>query len=363
MTERRHHRRPHRRPRWDAAALRRFAAALLEAGGMPPEKAAVVAEVLVEGDLMGHDTHGLAHLPPYLDALASGDMQVEGEPEILAATPVAETWDGRKLPGPWLVRRAAGTAADRAARSGLAAVAIRRSHHIGCLAAYLPPVVERGQMLLVLSSDPATAAVAPWGGTRRLITPNPIAAGWPGPEGPVMLDVSMSVTTIAMANRRRAEGRPFDHPALLDAAGRPTADPAAYAADPPGSLMPLGGPGAGHKGFALGLLVEALTSGLAGHGRADRPTGWGASVLILVLDPAHFGGRAAFAREAAWMAAAVHANPPVPGGEAPRLPGERAWALRREALAKGVPLHPSLPPLLAARGEAAGIAFPPPISD
>ena len=58
--------------RYDAAALRRLAAALFEAGGMEAEKAATVAELLVEGDLLGHDTHGLAQLGPYLDALASG---------------------------------------------------------------------------------------------------------------------------------------------------------------------------------------------------------------------------------------------------------------------------------------------------
>ncbi len=346
-------------PRWDAAALRGFAAALLQAGGMGAEKADAVAEVLVEGDLMGHDTHGLAHLAPYLDALAAGDMRGEGEPAVLSATPVAETWDGGKLPGPWLVRRAADLASERAAGFGLSAVAIRRSHHIGCLAAYLPRVAARGQVLLLLSSDPAIASVAPPGGTRRLITPNPIAAGWPGPDGPVMVDVSTSVTTNAMAARRRAEGRPFPYPALLDAEGRPTGDPEAFFADPAGTLLLLGGPAAGHKGFALGLLVEALTNALSGHGRADAPTGWGASVLLLVLDPARFGGREAFLGETGWMAAAARANPPVPGGEAPRLPGERAWARRAEALARGVPLHPSIPPVLEARGRAAGIAPPP----
>ncbi|MBV1799028.1 Ldh family oxidoreductase [Siccirubricoccus sp. G192] len=347
--------------RHDAAALRRFAALLFERGGMEGEKAATVAEVLVEGDLLGHDTHGLALLPPYLDALASGDMLGRGAPEVLTGTPVVETWDGRKLPGPWLVRRAADLAAERAASFGLAAVAIRRCHHIGCLAVYLPRVVERGQVLLVFSSDPATGSVAPWGGTRRLFTPNPIAAGWPSPDGPVMLDVSMSITTNAMTARRRAEGGRFPADALLDAEGRPTSDPEAFFTSPAGSLLPLGGMAAGHKGSALGLMVEALTSALVGHGRADAPGGWGASVLVLVLDPARFGGTEAFLRETGWMAAAVHANPPPPGAPPPRLPGERAWQRRAAALAEGVALHPSLPPLLAERGALAGIAMPAPL--
>jgi L-lactate dehydrogenase len=115
---------------------------------------------------------------------------------------------------------------------------------------------------------------------------------------------------------------------------------------------------AGHKGFGLGLLVEALTSGLAGHGRADAPTGWGANVLVLVIDPARFGGTAAFLRESAWIAEAVHANPPAAGGQAPRLPGERAWQRRTQALAEGVALHPTIPPALAARAAAAGLPMP-----
>jgi L-lactate dehydrogenase len=350
-------------PRWDAATLRAFAAALFERGGMEEEKAEVVADVLVEGDLMGHDTHGLALLAPYLDGLASGDMKGEGRPTVLTATPVAETWEGDKLPGPWLVRRAADLASERALTFGLAAVSIRRAHHIACLAAYLPCIVERGQVLLVFSSDPGTASVAPWGGTRRIITPNPIAAGWPSPAGPVMIDVSMSITTNGMTGRRRAEGTRFPFDALLDAEGNPTDDPNAFFTEPGGTLLPLGGMAAGHKGFGLGLMVEALTSALGGYGRADPPAGWGASVLVMVIDPARFGGTEAFLRETGWMAEAVRSNPPVKGGPAPRLPGERAWQRRAQALAEGVALHPSIPPVLASRAAAAGIAPPAPIAE
>jgi L-lactate dehydrogenase len=344
--------------RHDAADLLRFATAAFVAAGLNAERAAAVAEVLVEGDLMGHDTHGLALLSGYLDALASGDMQAAGDPEVLSATPVVQAWHGRKLPGPWLVRRAITFAQQAAQVFGIGAVSIAQSHHIACLAAYGPPVAAAGQMLLLTCSDPATASVAPWGGTRRTHTPNPLAAAWPTPGGPVLVDVSMSITTNGMTGRRRAEGRPFDHEWLLDGAGNPTRDPNAFWADPPGTLLPLGGLEAGHKGFALGLLVEALTSGLAGVGRAEAPTGWGASVLVLVLDPAKFGGAEAFLRESGWMAEAVRSNPPRPGMGAPRMPGALAMTKREKALAEGVALHPSVPPALAKLAERYGIAPP-----
>jgi L-lactate dehydrogenase len=256
------------------------------------------------------------------------------------------------------VRRAIAVAERAAATFGLGAVAISRSHHIGCLAAYGPPVAAAGRMLVLTCSDPATASVAPWGGTRRVITPNPLAAAWPTPDGPVVLDVSMSITTNGMTARRRAEGTRFPGPFLLDGQGQPTDDPNAFWADPPGTLMPLGGVEAGHKGFALGLLVEALTSGLAGHGRAEAPTGWGASVLVLVIDPARFGGAERFLAESGFMADAVRGNPPRPGFDAARLPGDGAMARRARALAEGLALHPAIPPALVRLAERYGLAPP-----
>jgi L-lactate dehydrogenase len=344
--------------RRDVAALLRFAIACCRAAGLPDDKARDVAEVLLEGDLMGHDTHGLALLTPYLDALTSGDMAAEGEPDVVSATPVVQSWNGRKLPGPWLVRRAVAAAEGAATQFGIGAVAIAQSHHIAALAAYGPAVAAKGLMLVLSCSDPATASVAPWGGTRRVITPNPLAAAWPTPDGPVILDVSMSITTNGMTARRRAEGTRFPGQWLLDGQGRPTDDPNAFWGDPPGTLLPLGGVEAGHKGFALGLLVEALTSGLSGVGRATQPTGWGASVFVLVLDPAKFGGAERFLAESGWMAEAVRSNPPRPGFDAARLPGDGAMARRAKALAEGVALHPAIPPALAKLAARYGLPMP-----
>jgi L-lactate dehydrogenase len=288
-------------------------------------------------------------------------MRGSGDPEVVARTSVVETWEGARLPGPWLTRRAADLAASRAAEAGIAAVSIRRATHIGCLAAYLRPVAERGLLFVLGCSDPSTASVAPYGGTKRIFTPNPLAAAWPAPGGPVMLDVSMSITTNGMTARKRDAGENFGHPVLLDGAGRATPDPAVFFADPPGSLLPLGGVEAGHKGFALGLLIEALTSALSGWGRHDGDAEWGANVFVLVIDPRRFGGLPAFEGETAWMAEAVRTNPPIPGGAPPRLPGERGLQRRAEQLAHGVALHPSIPPMLAARAERLGVAMPRPI--
>ena len=129
---------------------------------------------------------------------------------------------------------------------------------------------------------------------------------------------------------------------------------------PKGTLLPLGGLEAGHKGFALALLVEALTGALAGHGRADPSEGWGATVFVQVFDPAHFGGRDAFLRQMDWLVDACHRATPRPDGAPVRMPGERALARYREQSAHGVALHPTIMPALAPWARKLGVTMPGP---
>jgi L-lactate dehydrogenase len=342
-----------------AAVLTAYATALLAAAGLDREKAEAVAEILVEGDLLGHTTHGLQLLAPYLADLEKGGMTKDGEPRVLADFPAALTWDGRRLPGPWLVRRALAQASERARRNGACTVVIRRSHHLACLAAYLRPVAEQGLMVLLTCSDPCTGGVAPHGGRRSVYTPDPIAAAWPTGGDPVILDVSMSITTNGLTKRLQAEGGRFPGLWAIDGEGRPTDDPAALKGEQPGALLPMGGVDHGHKGFALGLLVEALTSGLGGHGRADPEEGWSANVYLQVSDPALFGGRDDFIRQTTWLADACRATPPRPGFDRVRLPGEAGLRRRAAQLADGVQLYPGILPALAPWAKKFGVVPPP----
>lgn len=349
------------RARYDARALIAFARALTDQAGLNPTIGQAVAEVLVEGDLLGHDTHGLHLLAGYLRELDAGTMTRNGPMTIVSERSVVATWDGLRLPGPWLVREAINWAMPRAREHGQASVAIRRSHHIACLAAYLEAPARAGLMVMVASSDPAVASVAPHGGTAAVFTPNPLAVGFPTDRDPVMIDISASITTNGMSARLRDAGATGEHAWWLDATGLPTNDPAVLFTNPPGTILPLGGLDAGHKGYGLALTVEALTGGLAGHGRADPSEGWGATVYVQVIDPAAFGGQDSFSRQMGHIAAACRASPPRTPGEPVRLPGERGLARKAAQLSQGVALHPSIMPALAARASQAGIKTPSPI--
>jgi L-lactate dehydrogenase len=317
------------------AALSGFAAALFEAAGMEREKAESVGRILVLTDMMGRRTHGLAQCGNYLEEVAKGGMATTGQPEVLRDTGPTVVWDGGYRPGLWLVEQAMALGFERLAAHGTFTLAMRRSHHIGCLAALAKQATDRGLFVMLASSGPHSRIVAPFGGREALFSPNPFAVGFPTGAAPVLVDISASITTVSMTRQKAAAGEMFEHPWLLDAAGHPTRDPNAMG-NGGGSLMLLGGEEAGHKGFGLALMVEALTQGLAGHGRRDAPGRWGASVYLQLLDPEAFAGREAFVAQMDFLAEACRANAPVDPERPVRLPGEQASRLIAQAEREGL---------------------------
>ncbi|MFX4219552.1 MAG: Ldh family oxidoreductase [Thalassobaculum sp.] len=348
--------------RYAADALVAYAEALFAAAGLEAEKAALVAPLMVEADLMGHTTHGLQLVPPYLAALADGSMTASGHPDVLSDRGPVVAWDGRRLSGVWLTATAVDLAVERARQYGTCTVSIRRAHHIACLAAFLERATSHGMMITLTCSDPSVASVAPYGGTRAVYTPDPLAVGIPTSGDPILVDISASITTNGLTGRLYKEGRTLDHDWLIDAAGHPSRDPAVLFTDPPGTILPVGGLDHGHKGYGLALTVEALTQALAGHGRADPAEGWGAGVWVQVQDPTAFSGTDAFARQTDTLAELCRSNPPRPGVEKVRLPGDGAMARKRTALAEGVELYPGIVDALAEWAGKLDVTPPAPVS-
>ncbi|MGO1345000.1 Ldh family oxidoreductase, partial [Chromohalobacter japonicus] len=155
---------------------------------------------------------------------------------------------------------------------------------------------------------------------------------------PMLIDVSMSSITNGTVNKTRAAGGKLAHPAILTNQGTVSDDPEDFFTTPPGSILPLGGQAFGHKGFALGLMVEALTSGLGGFGRKDAPTQWGASATVMVIDPARFGGIDAFAEETDFLTRRCLESERADPDVAVRLPGQSGLAKRQQYLREGIPL-------------------------
>jgi LDH2 family malate/lactate/ureidoglycolate dehydrogenase len=348
--------------RYKVSDLEAFACTLLERAGLSRERGAAVAQTLVDADLMGHTTHGLQLLESYLREIEKGTMTLSGDPETIADRGAAVVWDGHYLPGPWLVTKAMDLALARIKEHPVVTAVIRRSHHIGCLATYLPRATELGLVCLLMSSDPAVATVAPHGGIAGRYTPAPIAAGIPTDGDPILIDMTVASTSNGLTQRLHKLGRRLPGPWVIDHEGRAGDDPVVLFGDNPGAILPLGGMDLGYKGFALGLLLEALTVALGGFGRADGPTQWGAGVFLQVIDPEAFSGLKRFKLETGWLAEACR-NTPVRQGDPPvRLPGEKALARRAVQTVAGVELYPTILPELEPWARKLGVPMPTPMT-
>ena len=345
--------------RYAVDPLMKFGHDLLVAGGMEDDKAEAVSRLLLLSDMLGRPTHGIALVPLYVEQLEKGLMEGNGEPECLTDKGATIVWDGRYLPGPWLVEHALNTAFKRLPEHGVVTFSIRRSHHIACLAALVKQATDRGHIAILATSDPAFGFVAPYGGREPLLTPNPFAIGYPSRPTPVLVDISSSITTVALTRRKAVEGVEFERPWLIDGAGKPTTDPRVLEqTEPRGSLLLLGGLEYGHKGFGLALMVEALTQGLSGFGRKDTEKRWGGCVFLQVLDPEAFAGRDAFLEQMEHLSERCHANAPIDPGAPVRMPGEQAERNIEAARAQGVALSEQTVQRLAETGRRLGLRMP-----
>tara|TARA_R110002051_G_C8769269_1_gene503233 strand:+ start:3179 stop:4258 length:1080 start_codon:yes stop_codon:yes gene_type:complete len=340
--------------------LEHFICSVFVAAGLRVDLAADVTEVLIEADMMGHSTHGLALVPMYLDSLESGGMAKDGEIEVLADMGACATWTCNRLPGATVTKRAMSLGIERARTFGCSTVSFTDSYHMGALAVYLVAATQQGMMAVLSSSTLSSDGVAPFGGTVGVMTPNPIAAGIPTSGDPILLDISASITTRNKSLQYAAAGKRFPGQWVMDAAGIPSDDPNVLLEG--GTMLPIGGLDHGHKGYALGLMVEALTQGFSGIGRANEQTGTYTTGFLQVFDPQAFSGKDAFTRTTDHLVKLCQNNPPREGVDKVRVPGENAMNLRRAAVESGVYLSGQTMQGLEDAAEQTGVKLPDPVA-
>lgn len=310
--------------------------------GLAPERSEIMARTLIISDLMGHTTHGLQLLHPYLNQLKDDQMTKSGDPETISDFGSSVTWNGRHLPGPVLVEMGIDLGLERLKEHPVFTLAIQNSHHIACLAAYLERVTDLGKIIILGSSDPGNKTVAPFGGTTGVYSPDPLSYGIPTKGEPILFDSSASTLANGQIMQRHAHGQMLDGAWLMRADGSLSDDPAAFFEDPPATILPVGGLTLGFKGFGYGILMEALTNGLGGAGRRKPAGRWSASVFLQLIDPAKFGGTEVFLTEMQHLVDACHVSAPHPQFGKVRMPGERALALKKKQMTEGILLHPEV---------------------
>ena len=315
--------------------LIKFCTSIFKKLGMDDEKAKDTSEILVEADMMGHSTHGVRLLPLYIKDIEAGNMKASGNQITLNDTGSCITIDGDNLPGIWLTKQGLKLSSERAKIYGVSTILIKNSHHNGALAAYLLPIVAKGLVPMIKCSVTSSATVAPFGGTKALLTPDPMALAFPTNGEPVIIDISASITTNNMIADKIVKNEMFDFNCLLTKDGIPTNDPKEVFENN-GTVMPLGGLEYGHKGFGLALGIEALSQGLSGSGRSRKLKTMNLSIYIQVIDPDAFAGLDAFKNEMSFLYNECINNPPIDKNKKVRMPGQNALFRRKKAIENGI---------------------------
>ena len=309
-----------------ASTARRIVVQVLEAYGSAPENAAVVADHLVTSDLSGVRSHGFIRLPQYVAEILNGETDPVGRPVRRSAGPGRTELDAARSFGQVAGVEAADLAEAAAKATGLGLVTVHEAGHTGRIGAYAEQLGERGCLAVVVCSGARMGhRVAPFGGREARLATNPIAFGIPSSSDPIVGDFSTAVAPEGVIRVLRNLGMPAPDGTLLGPDGLPTTDPSVLYEDPPGTILPLGGMQLGHRGFGLGLLVEALATLLARDETDDEQRkGSNLAVLAISVD-AEFASRTDRLIEYARSAEPIDPAVPV------MLPGEREYRMRRQS--------------------------------
>ncbi len=346
---------------YDYKELLQFAQKLGACAGLSSDMSTVQAAVLLEADLMGHSTHGLNLLPGFLKDIEGGAIKTSGTPASVSDKGSTFVWDGDSLLGTWLMMHAIEEAQKRIREHPVVTAVIKRSGHIAALGAYLRKATDAGLVMLLMTTNPLMRTVVPAGGVDPILAPNPIAFGYPTEGEPILIDISTSAVANGWVRRWATEKKRLPEKWLQDSKGQLTDDPSALFGPPPGALLPLGGIELGHKGFALGLIVEALTGGLSGVGHTGEPKEAGNLVFFQLLDPNAFSGLSVFKKDSSLLANACRSSRSRNPVHKVRMPGDGANSLRREQLASGVRLYPSIMPALKTWANKLNVPVPSPL--
>jgi len=244
-----------------AAELRALTSRIFAAGGCSAEEADRIAWHLVEANLVGHDSHGVIRIKPYMEWLRAGLVIPNQTAKVLFQNDVLAVVDGRSGFGQTIGEQAVQLGLDKSARHGVAVIALRHAGHLGRIGDWPEMAARAGKLSLhFVNTSGKGLLVAPFGGIERRMSANPIAAGVPI-EGrdPIVLDISCC--TIAEGKIKVAfnKGIPLPEGCVIDSQGQPSTDPKAFYEEP-GAILPFGG----HKGYGLGIIAEMLAGALTG---------------------------------------------------------------------------------------------------
>ena len=317
-----------------ASRLRTLVAAIMRGIGCSDDEAATIARRLVDANCVGHDSHGVIRVGKYLEWVREGWLRPNQQPTRIFDTDALAILDGNRGFGQVIGEHAAQLGIAKAAKGGIAMIGLRNCGHLGRVGDWAEMAAAEGQISLHFLNTSGAQRVAPYGGSDRRLSTNPISIGIPVEEGdPVLLDVTTS--TVAEGKLMVAQNRGEQVPDgwIIDRNGAPTTDPKAFYDG--GALLTIGG----HKGSGLSIVTDLL-AGAATTGRSSDPGDHVLrnNMLSIYISPTVYAPDGFVAREARRFVEWVKASPPIRGGEPVLAPGDVERRMRRQRQAAGVPL-------------------------
>ena len=335
-----------------ATPLTVFVSAVMHRAGCGAQEAQTVARRLVDANLVGHDSHGVLRVGKYLEWMRQGWLLANRTPTIVFESEAIAIVDGNRGFGQVIGEFAGKLGVAKAAKTGIAMVGLRNCGHLGRVGDWAELAAEAGQVSLHFLNTSGAQRVAPFGGSDRRLSTNPITIGVPIAGGdPIIVDMttSMAAEGKLMVALNRGESVPEGW--IIDKKGQPTTQPKDFYDG--GALLTVGA----HKGSGLSIVIDLL-AGAISTGRSSDPadTVLRNNMLSIYVAPDFYDAEHSVQREAARFVEWVKASAPARPGTPVLLPGEIERTTRVHRLAEGIALDETTWADLLAAAASVGIA-------
>lgn len=336
---------------WDV--MNRFLIDAFKGYGVPEEDAKICADVLLESDRRGIESHGCNRFKPiYIDRIVKGTLKPVTEIEVLKDTPTTLVYDAHDGMGMVASYRMMEALIEKAKKYGMAGGAIRNSTHYG-IAGYWTTMATRAGMIGVTGTN-ARPSIAPTFGVENMMGTNPLTWAIPTDEEfPFCIDCATSVVQRGKIEYYAREGKDTPAGMVISHDGSSMTDSSAILkalVDGTAALTPLGGAGdemCGYKGYGYAAVVEilsaALTGGpfmkaLTGVDQNGNPQMYHLGHFFFVINPEFFMGLDTCKKTAGDICRALRASEKAPGHDRIYTAGEKEWLAWCERKNKGVPI-------------------------
>jgi LDH2 family malate/lactate/ureidoglycolate dehydrogenase len=338
-------------PNLSPSALLQLTRAVLEAVGTPPDIAEVVGSSLIDANLAGVDSHGVIRIPRYVGYVRSGKVLPAARPRIVSLSGATAKVDGASGWGQPAAYLGLECVLALASKNGVGCTTIARCNHIGRLGEYMERIAEANMIGMAMCNS--LPAVAPFGGSTRVLGTNPIAFSVPRADAlpPIVVDFATAAYAEGKLLMARARGEQLPLGVLLNHEGQPSTDPQDYYAG--GALLTFGQ----HKGYGLSVIIEAIAGLLSGAAASCLPEYDGGNGTVLAaFDIGAFVPLDRFINQCEAMCTVIRSSPPVPGFTHVVLPGEPEAESRKRRSTDGIPLPAQVWAEIKATAEQVGVA-------